>query len=314
MAEEKRKVRITSAWREARSLVYAHRGRLALGLGILLVNRLAGLVLPSTSKFLVDEVVTGRREELLLPLALAGGAATLVQAATSFGLTQVLGVAAQRAIADLRKDVQAHVLRLPVRWYDSTQSGALISRIMNDAEGIRNLVGTGVVELVGGSITAVIALGVLFWLNAQLTLVILVVLAAFGAAMGWAFRKLRPIFRERGKIQAETTGRLGQTLGGIRVVKAYVAEPAEQRTFARDIDRLFGNIKSSMTAISGTTAFSIAIVGVTGVLMTLFGGRSILAGEMTLGDFVMYLVFIGLVVVPAGARNEIPCSTGVPST
>ncbi|MFN0006456.1 MAG: ABC transporter ATP-binding protein [Planctomycetota bacterium] len=296
--EKKKRPSLSASWREARDLISAHRNRLALGLGLMLVNRLAGLVLPATSKVLIDDVIGKREVELLWPLALAGGAATLVQAATGYSLSQVLGVAAQRAINDMRKTVQAHVGRLPVRYFDSTQSGVLISRIMNDAEGIRNLVGTGIVQLAGGFVSAILGLGVLFYLNWKLTLVILLVLGAFGAALAWAFKVLRPLFRERGKIQGEITGRLNQTLGGVRIVKAYVAEPQEERVFASNVERLFDNIRRSMTGISLTGAVSTAIVGLIGVLLTVFGGRAILAGEMTLGDFVMYLVFIGLVVGP----------------
>jgi len=271
---------------------------LALGLGLLLLNRLLGLVLPATSKLLIDDVIGARRVELLLPLALAGGLATFAQAGSGFALSQVLGVAAQRAINDMRKVVQAHVGRLPVRYFDSTQTGVLLSRIMNDAEGIRNLVGTGLVQLVGGVVSALLGLGVLFYLNWKLTLVILLVLSLFGAAMAWAFRVLRPLFRERGKITSEITGRLNQTLGGVRVVKAYVAEPHEERVFSANVDRLFDNIRRSMTGVSATTALSMGIVGIIGVLLTLVGGKAILSGDMTLGGFVMYLVFIGLVVGP----------------
>ena len=288
----------SASWREARELLAAHKSRLALGLGLMLVNRLVGLVLPATSKLLIDDVIGKRQIDLLWPLALAGGVATLAQAGTGFALSQVLGVAAQRAINDMRKLIQAHVGRLPVRCFDSTQTGVLISRIMNDAEGIRNLVGTGVVQLVGGVVTAVLGLGVLFYLNWKLTLLILVVLAAFGAGMARAFKILRPLFRERGKIMAEITGRLNQMLGGVRVVKAYVAEPQEERVFGAGVDRLFENIRRSMTGVSATAAASMAIVGLIGFLLTVIGGRSILEGQMTLGDFVMYLVFIGLVVGP----------------
>jgi subfamily B ATP-binding cassette protein MsbA len=299
MAEEKRrKPKLSEAWRETKELVVAHRRRLILGFSLMLVSRLAGLVLPATSKILIDDVIGKQRVDLLWPIALAGGAATLVQAFTGFGLSQVLGVAAQRAINELRKDVQRHIGRLPVRYFDSTQTGVLISRIMNDAEGIRNLVGTGIVQLVGGFVSAGLGIGVLFYLNWKLTLIILVVLGAFALVMARAFKTLRPLFRERGKIQGEVTGRLTQTLGGVRVVKAYVAEEHEERVFAGGVDRLFDNIRRSMTGVSVTTSVSTAIVGVVGVILTLFGGRAILAGEMTLGDFVMYLVFIGLVVGP----------------
>lgn len=294
----KKRAAVAGGWREAKDLIKAHRNRLLLGLGLMLISRLAGLVLPATSKTLIDDVIGKGNVDLLIPLAWFGGIATLVQAATGFALSQVLGVAAQRAINDMRKVVQSHVGRLPVRYFDTTQTGVLISRIMNDAEGIRNLVGNGVVQLVGGVVSAILGLAVLFWLNWELTLVILGVLAVFGVVMGWAFKRLRPLFRERGKITAEITGRLNQTLGGVRVVKAYVAEPQEERVFSANVDRLFDNIRRSITGISGTTAFSTALVGLIGVLLTIVGGKAILAGAMTLGDFVMYLVFIGLVVGP----------------
>src|SRR6185503_1271985 len=282
---KKKRPKPSEAWREARELIAPHRRRLALGLALTLFNRLVGLVLPATSKFLVDDVVGKNRVDLLLPLALAGGLATLLQGVSGYALSQILGVAAQHAINEMRKNLQAHVGRLPVRYFDSTQTGVLISRVMNDAEGIRNLVGTGLVQLVGGTITAVLGIGVLFYLNWPLTLMILVVLAGFGTAMAIAFKKLRPLFRERGKITAEITGRLTQTFGGVRVVKAYVAEPQEERTFATGVDRLFDNVRRSMTGVSGTAAISMAIVGLIGVLLTYFGGHAILNHTMTLGEY-----------------------------
>jgi ABC-type multidrug transport system fused ATPase/permease subunit len=296
--EKKKKLNLSDSWRETRELVAAHRSRLLLGLILMLVSRLVGLVLPATSKFLIDDVIGQHKVELLWPIVIAGGVATIVQAVTGYALSQVLGVAAQRAINDMRKTVQAHVGRLPVRYFDSTQTGVLISRIMNDAEGIRNLVGTGLVQLVGGVVTAVLSMGVLFYLNWKLTLVILLVLGMFGAGMAWAFKVLRPLFRERGKITGEITGRLNQTLGGVRIVKAYVAEPQEERVFGDNVDRLFDNIKKSMTGVSMTTAVSTAIVGLIGVVLMIVGGKAILAGDMTLGGFFMYMLFIGLVVGP----------------
>jgi subfamily B ATP-binding cassette protein MsbA len=299
MADTKRKPpTLKTAWREARELVYQHRTRLALGLAVMLVNRLAGLVLPATSKVLIDEVVTNRRDDLLPLIALAAAGATLVQAGTGFALTQILGVAAQRAISEMRKTVQTHVARLPVAYFDSTKTGVLISRIMTDAEGIRNLVGTGLVQLVGGLVTAALALAVLLWLNWQLTVVTLVVLVAFGGTMAFAFGRLRPLFRERGKINAEVTGRLGETLGGIRIVKAYTAERRERFVFAKGAHRLFRNIAKSMTAIAGVESFATLVIGTIGVLMIVVGGRAMVGGEMTLGDFVMYLFFTGLVAAP----------------
>jgi ABC-type multidrug transport system fused ATPase/permease subunit len=295
---DKKKVNYANAWEEARALVWASRRRLGLGLSLMLVNRLTGLVLPASSKFLVDEVIGNNRPDLLWPLALAVGVATLVEASTSFAISQVLGVAAQRAITEMRRSVQAHVARLPVGFFDTTQSGVLISRIMTDAEGIRNLVGNGLVQLAGGTLTALIALGVLFYLNWTLTLLTIVVLGTFGAIMAVAFKRLRPLFRERGKINAEVTGRLSQTLGGIRVVKAYTAEKREEIVFSRGVHRLLRNVAQSMTGVSATTAMSTVIIGITGVLMIVVGGRSIEAGTMTLGDFVMYVFFTGLVAAP----------------
>ncbi len=294
----KKPVSLPVVWREARDLVWTHRRRLSIGLALLLVNRLSGLVLPGTSKYLIDDVIGKRQGDLLVWLAAAAGAATVVQAATSFALSQVLGVAAQRAITDLRRDVQAHVLRLPINYFDSTKSGILISRIMTDAEGIRNLVGTGLVQLVGGLVTASIALGLLFYLNWRLTTLTLVVLLTFGGGMAVAFMRLRPLFRERGKINADVTGRLGEGLGGIRIVKSYIAEKREEIVFTRGAHKLFRNVARSITGVSAITAFSTVIVGAIGVLMIMVGGRSILAGSMTLGDFVMYLFFTGLVAAP----------------
>lgn len=297
-APEKKKVDYRNAWAEARDVVWAYRWRLALGLALMLASRLAGLVLPASSKVLIDDVIGKQRADLLPLLALAVGAATVVQAATGFALSQVLGVAAQRAITEMRKRVQAHVARLPVSYFDSTKTGVLISRIMSDAEGIRNLVGTGLVQLVGGFVTAAIAVGVLFWLNWKLTTVTLVALLIFGGGMAAFFSKLRPIFRERGKLNAEVTGRLAETLGGIRVVKAYTAERRERYVFAQGAHRLFRNVAKSMTAISGTGALATIVVGGIGVLMLLVGGGDVVAGRMTMGDLVMYIFFTGLMAAP----------------
>ena len=264
----------------------------------MLISRIAGLVLPASSKWLIDEVIGKNRTELLMPIALATGAATIVQALTSFVLSQTLGVAAQRAITDMRKRVQARVMRLPVRYFDSTQTGILVSRIMNDAEGIRNLVGSGLVQLVGGLLTAAMGLTVLFWLNWHLTTVTILVLAAFGGGMAYAFNTLRPLFKERGRITGEVTGRLTEALGGIRVVKSYTAEKREEIVFTEGAHRLFRNIARSMTGVSATTAGSTVIIGVIGVLMIWLGGQAIIAKQMTLGDLIMYIFFIGLVAAP----------------
>jgi ABC-type multidrug transport system fused ATPase/permease subunit len=288
----------TGALQEARALIWAHRRRLAAGLALMIVNRLAGLVLPTTTKYLMDDVISKGHWELLPKLALAAGAATLVDAGTAFANSQVLGVAAQRAITEMRKDVEAHVMRLPIRYFDSTKTGILISRIMSDAEGIRNLVGTGLVQLTGSILTAAIALVVLLYLNWKLTLVTMVILGAFGGVMTTAFKRLRPLFRERGQINAEVTGRLAESLGGVRIVKSYTAEKREELVFAKGAHRLFRNVAKSLTGVSATTAFSSLVIGATGIAMMLIGGTSIRNGSMTIGDLVMYLSFTALMTMP----------------
>jgi ABC-type multidrug transport system fused ATPase/permease subunit len=286
------------AWEEARALIWTHRKRLVLGLGLMLVNRLSGFVLPTTTKYLMDDVIQQGHWELLPKLAMAAAAATTVDAATAFANSQVLGVAAQRAITEMRKDVEAHVMRLPIRYFDSTKTGILISRIMTDAEGIRNLVGTGLVQLTGSLLTATIALGVLLYLNWKLTMVTVVILALFGGGMATAFKRLRPLFRERGQINAEVTGRLAESLGGVRIVKSYVAEKREELVFAKGAHRLFRNVAQSLTGVSGITAFSSLVIGSTGIAMMLIGGNSIRNGSMTIGDLVMYLSFTALMTMP----------------
>jgi subfamily B ATP-binding cassette protein MsbA len=297
--EPPKKKKLTSgAWQEAKALIWARRGRLGLGLALMLVNRVSGLVLPATSKYLIDDVIGKGRADMLTPLALAAGAATLVQAISSFALSQVLGVAAQRAITEMRRRVEAHVARLPINYFDSTQSGVLISRIMTDAEGIRNLVGTGLAQLAGSLVTALFALAYLFYLNWYLTCITIVALAAFGGGMALAFKRLRPLFRERGKINADVTGRLNETLGGIRIVKTYTAEKREELVFTRGVNRLFRNIAQSITGVSAITAFSTVVVGAIGVIMIIVGGRAILDGRMSLGDFINYILFTGLMAAP----------------
>src|ERR1051326_4288331 len=222
--EQKKKIRWSSAWADARELIWAHRHRLLLGAVLMIINQGMGLVLPASTKYLIDVVIGKGRTDMLWKIAVAAAVATLIQAVTSFSLSQVLGVAAQRAITEMRKKVQAQIARLPISYFDSTQTGKLISRIMNDAEGIRNLVGTGLVQLAGSFITAVVAILVLFWLNWRLTSVTIVVLAIFGGALAYAFTRLRPLFRERGEITAVLTGRLAESLGGIRIDRKSVVQ------------------------------------------------------------------------------------------
>ena len=283
---------------EAGHLIREHRKSLTLGLGLMVVNRLAGLVLPALPKYLIDDVIGGRRPELLLPLVLVAATASLIQAGTSFGLSQVVSVAAQGAIAKMRRQVQAHVLRLPVGYFDSTKTGVLISRIMTDPEGIRNLVGTGLVQLIGGLLTAVIAFVVLLSLNARLTLATVALLLVFAASMSIAFKRLRPIFRRRSEINAEVTGRLNETLGGVRLVKTYVAEEREEAVFGEGVERLFRNIASTITGTSAVGAISTVIVGGIGVMILALGGRAILAGTMTTGELFSYVLYVGVMVSP----------------
>ncbi len=286
------------AWAEARALIWEHRKSVGIGFALMLVSRAASFVLPFAPKYLIDEVVTKGRTELLIPIAMAGGVATLINALTSYALSQVVSVAAQQAIAKLREQVQAHLVRLPVSFFDSTKTGVLVSRVMNDPEGIRNLVGTGLIQLVGGLVSAVGAMGVLLYLNWRLTTATVVFLAVFGAGMAIAFRRLRPIFRERSVITADVTGRLAETIGGIRIVKVYTAEAREQAVFAGGVQQLFVNIAKTITGTSATSALSVAVIGMVSVLMIVIGGRDVLAGRMTTGDLFTFALFIGVVTVP----------------
>jgi len=286
------------AWAETRELLAEHRTSLAIGLVLMVINRLSGIVLPYTSKFLIDDVIGKHRADLLMPLAAIAAVATIVQGATSFALSQVVSVAAQRAITEMRKRVQAHVLRLPISYFDSTKTGVLISRVMTDAEGVRNLVGTGLIQLVGSILTALISVTILFYVNWRLTSATLVALVLFGLMMTTAFKRLRPMFRERGAINAEVTGRLTETIGGIRLVKVYTAEPRERLVFARGAHKLFRNVAKTITGTSAVGAGTAILTGLIGVLLIIIGGRSVLDGSMTLGDMFMYVFFIGLLAAP----------------
>ncbi len=299
MTDKKKKtINYRRAWAEARELVWRHRKSLTVGLILMLVNRLSGLVMPASSKYLIDEVLAKHRGDLLVPIALGTAVAVLIQAATTYALSQIVSIAAQQAIADMRMNVQKHVLHLPVAYFDSTKTGVLISRIMTDAEGVRNLVGTGLIQLAGGILTALIGIGVLFALNWQLTAILLLVLLSFGGLMAFAFGRLRPLFRDRSVINAEVTGRLAESIGGVRILKVYVAEKREERLFGEGVQRLFENVRKTITGTSFVGAGATLIVGALGVLMIIGGGRAIIAGTMTLGGLVMYVFFIGLVAAP----------------
>jgi len=274
------------------------RGVLALALVLMAVNRVAGLVLPGSTKLLVDDVIGARRVDLLLPLVAGVVAATVIQGGTSFALTQLLSKAAQRLIAEMRRKVQAHVGLLPVAYYDASKSGTLVSRIMNDVEGVRNLIGTGLVELAGGVITAALALVVMLRLSPVMTSVTFLSLVTCALVFERAFRTLRPIFRERGKIYAEVTGRLTESLGGVRVVKGYRAEPREAAVFSEDVGRLLANVLKTLTATSVLGLSSTVLLGFVGAAVMYVGGREVLAGRLTVGGFFTYTVFLGFLVAP----------------
>ena len=295
---KKKKVNYSGAWAEARKIVWNARWRLLIGSVLLLVSRLSGMVLPASTKYIGDEVFTNQRYELIKWIALAVGVSTLVQASTSFILSQILGVAAQRAITEMRKRVQSQIERLPISYFDSTQSGQLISRIMNDAEGIRNLVGTGLGQIIGGIVTAMISICVLFYINWVLTLATLGVIAIFGGVLLYALKLLRPVFRERGEITADVTGRLTESLGGIRIVKAYTAEKREELSFARGAHRLFRNVAKTVTGVSAINSFAALVIGAVAVSMIVLGGSAIQQQTMTLGDFLMYISFTFLLALP----------------
>ncbi len=262
------------------------------------VNRVSGLVLPASTKYLIDDILGKRHIGLLFPLVAAVVGATAVQGITSFTLTQLLSKAAQRLIAELRCKVQDHVGRLPVAFYDANKTGALVSRIMNDVEGIRNLIGTGLVELAGGLLTGLFALVVLLRISPLMTGMAFVILLGLGVALRKAFGTIRPIFRERSKINAEVTGRLTESLGGVRVVKGYHAEAREGGVFARGIQRLLANVLKTLTAMSVMSLASTALLGMISAAVMYIGARQILAGSMTLGSFVTYTIFLGLLVAP----------------
>lgn len=275
------------------------RVHLAIGFGLMAVNRVAGFILPGSSKYLIDDVILHRQVHLLVPIVLAVVAATVVQGATSYGLTQILSKEAQRLIAELRVRVQAHVARLPVSYYDSTKTGTLVSRIMTDVEGLRNLLGTGLVQFAGGFMTSLIALAVLLDINVKMTVIAVGVLVAFGLGLGRAFRVVRPIFRERRKINAEVTGRLTESLGGVRVVKGYHAEEREGRTFAAGVERLLANVLRTLdiTAYMGLSAT--VVMGLVSALIMYMGAHLILSHQMAVGTFVAYVMFLGMLVAPA---------------
>jgi ABC-type multidrug transport system fused ATPase/permease subunit len=296
--KRKQSERIREIWPDLREMILPRRKLLALGLALMIINRLSGMVLPYSTKFLVDNVISKRQVELLTPLVLTVVAATVIQGITSFTLTQVLSKAGQRLIAELRQKVQQHVGRLSVGYYDANKSGVLVSRIMTDVEGVRNLIGTGLVEFVGGVLTAVIALILLLRISTLMTGLTALFVATFAFALSKAFTKIRPIFRERGKINAEVTGRLTESLGGVRVVKGYHAEAREAAVFAGGVKRLLANVEASLTAMSFMSLSATVLMGIVGAVVMYVGTRQIFAGTLTLGGFFTFTALLAFLVAP----------------
>jgi ABC-type multidrug transport system fused ATPase/permease subunit len=293
--------KVKNAWKNLPhvwELIKPRRGILILGLVLMAVNRVSGLILPASTKYLVDDVIGKHHIQLLTPIVLAVLAATVVQGLTSFTLTQLLSKSAQKMIADLRRQVQAHIGKLPISFYDSNKTGVLVSRIMSDVEGVRNLIGTGLVEFAGGLTTGLLALVVLLRISVTMTLIAFAVLLVFGVGLNKAFATIRPIFRARPKITAEVTGRLTESLGGVRVVKGYHAEAREEKIFSGGVQRLLDNVLKTLTATSFMSLSASALMGFVSALIMFMGAHRILAGTMTLGTFLTYTIFLGLLVAP----------------
>ena len=289
---------LREVWPDIRELIRPRRAILGFGLLLMVIGRLAGLVLPYSTKYLVDDVIGKRQMDLLTPLALTVLVATIIQGVTSFTLTQVISKEGQRLIAEMRRKVQAHVGRLPLNYFDANKSGVLVSRIMNDVEGLRNLLGTGLIEFCGGLLTAFAALFVLLQISPLLTGLALLVVVLYATVLQKAFAHVRPIFRERGKITAEVQGRLTESLSGVRVVKGYHAEDREEKNFGAGVERLLNNVLQSLTAISTMSLSATLLMGMVGALVMYVGARQIFAGQLTLGGFVTFTAFLAFLVAP----------------
>jgi subfamily B ATP-binding cassette protein MsbA len=299
--ENEQKQKRKNAWKnlpDVWALIKPRRGLLALGFLLMAVNRVAGLVLPASTKYFVDNVISKRQIQLLTPIVLAVLAATILQGLTSFTLTQVLSKSAQKMITELRRQVQAHIGRLPISFYDANKTGVLVSRIMSDVEGVRNLIGTGLVEFVGGLMTAIFALVYLIHTSVTMTALAFGILLVFGVGINKAFKTIRPIFRARPKINAEVTGRLTESLGGVRVVKGYHAEEREENVFSAGVQRLLENVLKTLTATSLMSLSGAGLMGLVSALIMEFGGHKVLSGGMTLGQFFAFNIFLGLLVAP----------------
>ncbi len=287
------------------TIIWPRRKQLFIGLILIIISRLASLILPGATKFLIDEVIPSNDLEKLKWLIVAVVLAIVVQAVTSYSLTQILSVEAQLLISKLRSKVQQHIIKLPIRFFDNTKTGELVSRIMTDVEGVRNLVGTGFAQMIGGGLAAVISLGLLISISPTMTAFVLLPVLVFGLVSLKAFSKIRPIFRERGKINAQVTGRLTETLGGIRVIKGFNAENQEIKTFEKGVEELFLNVKASLTATSFVTSAGALLLGLASAGIMGLGGYQIMQGAMTFGDFLAFTLYLGFMIAPIVQMSNI---------
>lgn len=298
------KQKVSYGW-AFKEFIWPRRAIISVGLVLIIVRSLAGLVLPYASKSLIDDVIPSRDMDTLWLLLIVVSSAILVQAVSSFSLTRLLSVEAQHLISVLRAAVQRKLLSLPISFFDNNKSGALVSRVMTDVEGVRNLVGTGLVQLIGGTLTAIISLVILIRLNATMTVFVLVPVAIFAVIALKAFGYIRPIFRDRGKINAEVTGRLTETLNGVRVIKGFNAEEQENRTFEEGVERLYLNVKKSLTATALITSSSTFLLGLASAGIMGIGGYFIMNDEMTYGEFVSFTLFLGFMIAPIVQMSNI---------
>jgi ABC-type multidrug transport system fused ATPase/permease subunit len=302
--KKERKTDISFKW-AFKEYIWPRKKLVGIGLFLIVIRSFSGLVLPYTSKALLDDVIPNKNGDLLGTLVIITVTAIVIQAVTSFTLTRLLSVEAQRLISILRTQVQRKLLALPIRFFDDNKSGALVSRVMTDVEGVRNLVGTGLVQLVGGTLTSVVALIMLININAWMTLFVLLPVAVFAIVALKAFGYIRPVFRERGKINAEVTGRLTETLGGVRVIKAFNAEESENLSFERGVERLFQNVKKSLTATAAMSSSATLLLGIASAGIMGIGGYFMIGGSMTTGDFLAFTLLLGFLVAPIVQMSNI---------
>ena len=288
-----------------KEFIWPRKKIIFIGLILIIIRSLAGLVLPYASKNLIDEVIPSKDMETLYTLLIVVCLALLVQTVTSFSLTRLLSVEAQLLISELRAKVQKKLLKLPISYFDNNKSGALVSRVMNDVEGVRNLVGTGLVQLIGGTFTAILSLVILIKINWLMTIFVLVPVAIFAFVALKAFAYIRPIFRVRGKLNAEVTGRLTETLNGVRVIKGFNAEEQENKTFEDGVERLFQNVKKSLTATALITSSSTFLLGLASAGIMGIGGYFIMHNTMTYGDFISFTLFLGFMIAPIVQMSNI---------